>query len=103
MLSEFLSELKLSLKMNGLAMVLFWVQTRKAQERKLICKRKRDAKRRFQACVRRRRIVNAVVCIVAYSQLLVELALTEQDSKNASVYFFGVGPSQKWGYAPSRS
>ena len=73
--------------MNGPAMALFLAHTKKAQERKLIYKRKRDAKRRFQACVRRRRIVNAAVCIVAYSQLLVELALTEQDSKTASVYF----------------
>ena len=47
MLREFLS----GLKMNGPAMVLFLAQTKKAQERKLICKRKRDARRRFQAYV----------------------------------------------------
>ena len=32
MLREFLSELKLSLKMNGTAMALFLAQTKKAQE-----------------------------------------------------------------------
>ena len=40
-----LRELLSGLKMNGPAMVLFLAQTKKAQERKLICKRKRDARR----------------------------------------------------------
>ena len=64
MLRELLSELKLSLKINGPAMTLFLAQTKKAQKRKLICKRKRDASRRFQAYVRRRRVVTQLFVLL---------------------------------------
>ena len=64
MLRKLLSELKLSLKINGPAMTLFLAQTKKAQERKLICKRKRDARRRFQAYVRRRRVVTQLFVLL---------------------------------------
>ena len=50
--------------MNGPAMALFLAQTKKAQERKLICKRKRDARRRFQAYVRRRRVVTQLFVLL---------------------------------------
>jgi len=61
MLREFLSELKLRLKINGPAMVLFLAQTKKGQERKLICKLKGDARTTFQAYVRCRRVVVTAV------------------------------------------
>ena len=41
--------------MNSRAMALFLAQ-KKEKERKLVCKRKRDARRRFQAYVHRRRV-----------------------------------------------
>ena len=50
--------------MNGPAMALFLAQTKKAHERKLICKRKRDARRRFQAYVRRRRVVTQLFVLL---------------------------------------
>ena len=50
--------------MNGPSMALFLAQTKKAQERKLICKRKRDARRRFQAYVRRRRVVTQLFVLL---------------------------------------
>ena len=56
--------LKLSVKMNGLAMFIFLVQTKKAQERKLICKQKRDTRRRFHAYVRRRRVVSQLFVLL---------------------------------------
>ena len=59
-----LSYLKLNLKMNGPAMALFLAQTKNAQERKLICKRKRDARRRFQAYVRRRGVVTQLFVLL---------------------------------------
>ena len=64
MLRKFLSELKLSLKMNGPAMALFLAQKKKTQERQLICKRKRDARRRFQAYVRRRHVVTQLFVLL---------------------------------------
>ena len=63
MLREFLS----GLTMNGPAMVLFLAQAKKAQERKLICERKRDAKRRFQVYVlyvSRRRFVSPLFLLL---------------------------------------
>ena len=45
-----MNELKLSLKMNSQAMALFLAQKKK-KEQKLVCKRKRDARRRFQGMV----------------------------------------------------
>ena len=50
--------------MKGPAMALFWAQAKKAQERKLICKRKRDARRRFQAYVRRRGVVTQLFVLL---------------------------------------
>ena len=50
--------------MNSPAMALVLAQRKKAQERKLICKRKRDARRRFQAYVRRRRVVTQLFVLL---------------------------------------
>ena len=50
--------------MNSPAMTLVLAQRKKAQELKLICKRKRAARRRFQACVRRRRVVTQLFVLL---------------------------------------
>ena len=60
---DFLSEFKLSLTMNSRAMALFLAQ-KKEKERKLVCKRKRDARRRFQAYVRRRRVATQMFVLL---------------------------------------
>ena len=60
-----MSEFKLSLKMNSQAMALCLAQKKKKKkERKLVCKRKRDARRRFQAYVRRRRVATQLFVLL---------------------------------------
>lgn len=49
--------------MNSRAMALFLAQ-KKEKERKLACKRKRDARRRFQAYVRRRRVATQLFVLL---------------------------------------
>ena len=49
--------------MNSRAMALFLAQ-KKEKERKLVCKRKRDARRRFQAYVRRRRVATQMFVLL---------------------------------------
>ena len=80
MLGEFLS----GLTMNGPAMVLFLAQAKKAQERKLICERKRDARRSFQEYVRICRFT--AVSFVAYSQLFSPLSRTKNMGETIKIF-----------------
>lgn len=50
--------------MNSQAMALCLAQKKKKKERKLVCKRKRDARRRFQAYVRRRRVATQLFVLL---------------------------------------
>ena len=50
--------------MNSQAMALCLAQKKKETERKLVCKRKRDARRRFQAYVRRRRVATQLFVLL---------------------------------------
>ena len=58
-----MSVFKLSLKVNSRAMALFLAQ-KKEKERRLVCKRKRDARRQFQAYVRRRRFATQLFVLL---------------------------------------
>ena len=74
--------------MNSRAMALFLAQKKK-KERKLVCKRKRDARRRFQAYVRRQRVATQLFVLLLTRNFFSPTSCTKNMDETEDYHFLG--------------